>query len=84
MKKDYTDLLLEEIREQNKALLEGQRQMLGIPKKVDKLSTDMTEVKADLKTIKKAVTETNKDQRRLDKQVDDHAKRITKLEHKLA
>ncbi len=69
----YTHILLGEIRDQNRALLEGQRQMLGVPAKVDKIEEDVAELKIDMKAVKAAVRATNVD-------LQDHERRITRLE----
>jgi septal ring factor EnvC (AmiA/AmiB activator) len=70
----YTQLILEEIRDQNRALLEGQQLMLGMPAKVNKIEGDVSELKTDMKAVKAALQATNLD-------VKDHEKRITKLEN---
>jgi hypothetical protein len=72
MSDDYTGIILEEIRDQNKAVLEAVgalKQQLTLTAK----QSDLEEVKADIKTIKLAVTETNK-------QVRNHEVRLTHLE----
>lgn len=69
----YTQILLEEIRDQNRALLEGQASLLGLPFKVDKIEEDVAELKSDMKVVKAAVRATNDDVR-------DHEHRINRLE----
>lgn len=69
----YTQILLEEIRAQNRALLEGQASLLGLPAKVDKIEDDVAELKSDVKVIKAVLRANNDD-------VKNHEKRITKLE----
>ncbi len=68
MKKDYTAILLEEIRDQNKAILEGLRE---VPKRVEfnELKQDIAELKQDMKVVKAAVQATNRDLAALDQQV---------------
>ncbi len=68
MKKDYTAILLEEIRDQNKAILEGLRE---VPKRVEfnELKQDVAEVKQSVKTIEAAVKATNRDLAALDQRV---------------
>lgn len=73
MSNNYTDIILEEIRDQNKAILEAvggmQEQVAKIPRmeeKIDKLGQD-------LRVVKAAVTDTNHEVRALDR-------RVTRLE----
>ena len=68
MKKDYATILLEEIRDQNKAILEGLRE---VPKRVEfnELKQDVAEVKQSVKTIEAAVQATNRDLAALDQRV---------------
>jgi DNA-binding HxlR family transcriptional regulator len=70
--KDYTALLLEEIRDQNKAVLELLR---AIPTISDfrHLEQRVDDLRADVKVIKAAVTD-------LSFQGNDHERRITRLE----
>jgi prefoldin subunit 5 len=72
-KGNYTDVILEEVRDQYKKIQEGLDSLQGLPTKVDKLDEDMQTVKSDLKTIKAV-------QRDQGHQVQDHEKRLTKLE----
>jgi len=69
---NYIGLLLEEIRDQNKAILEAFARMRI---KVSKLPTreEFTGLKQDVKTIKTAVTDVSRQQQ-------DHERRITRLE----
>jgi hypothetical protein len=57
---NYTGVLLEQIRDQNKAVLEA---VGDIRAKVENLPTrdEFNELKQDVKTIKAAVTTTNRD-----------------------
>ena len=57
---NYTSVLLEQIRDQNKAVLEA---VGDIRAKVENLPTrdEFNELKRDVKTIKAAVTATNSD-----------------------
>ena len=59
MKKDYQTILLEEIRDQNKAILEGQKGQASSAD-VHRLPQDVTELKKDMKVVKAAVTATNR------------------------
>ena len=67
----YNGALLEEIRSQNKAILEG----LGdVPKRVEfnELKQDVVELKQDVKTIRAAVTATNRDLADLSREAGKH------------
>jgi predicted nucleic acid-binding Zn-ribbon protein len=69
---DYAAILLEEIRDQNKAVLEAvgemRRELSNVPKR-----DEFEELKEDVKVIKAAVTD-------ISQQVTDHEHRITRLE----
>jgi predicted nucleic acid-binding Zn-ribbon protein len=69
---DYMAVLLEEIRDQNKAVLEAvgdmRKDLATVPKR-----EEFDELKQDVKIIKAAVTD-------LSHQVTDHERRITDLE----
>ncbi len=69
---NYIAVVLEEIRSQNKAVLESVGQMKGT---ISTLVTkdELAEVRSDVKAIRAALTDTNKDLR-------DHENRITLLE----
>lgn len=69
----YEGVLLEDIKDQNKAILEGLGALKGVPTKLDKLTEDIAELKSDVKVIKSVV----KDQSHMLK---DHEERITTLE----
>ncbi len=66
-------VILEEIRDQNKAIIEGLKGFSGVPVKVNKLSDDMEIVKSDLKAIKSVMKVHSH-------QLDEHEDRITVLE----
>ena len=70
--KDYMAVLLEEIRDQNKAVLEAvgdmQKQLADVPKRAE-----FDELRADVRVIRAAVTD-------ISEQVGDHEQRITRLE----
>lgn len=70
---NYTAVVLEEIRDQNKAVLEAVGQIIDT---INTLATkdELAEVKADVKVIRAAVTVTNTD-------VSDLKRRVTVLEH---
>ena len=71
--KDYTAILLEEIREQNKAVLEYVGELPGIKKDIAELKEDVAVLKSDMKVVKAAVTD-------ISHQLDDHEHRIARLE----
>ena len=60
MKKDYQILLLEEIRDQNKALLEGQKDQ-ATRDDINRVGQRLDALESDVKVIKAAVTATNSD-----------------------
>ena len=60
MKKDYHMLLLEEIRDQNKALLEGQKDQ-ATRADINRVGQQLDALESDVKVIKAAVTATNRD-----------------------
>ena len=60
MKKDYQILLLEEIRDQNKALLEGQKDQ-ATRADIKQVGQRLDTLESDVKVIKAAVTATNHD-----------------------
>jgi hypothetical protein len=60
MKKDYQIILLEEIRDQNKALLEGQKDQ-ATRADINRVGQRLDALESDVKVIKAAVTATNSD-----------------------
>jgi len=60
MKKDYQILLLEEIRNQNKALLEGQKDQ-ATRADINRVGQRLDALESDVKVIMAAVTSTNND-----------------------
>lgn len=70
----YIGVVLEEIRDQNKVVLEAVGDLQTTVRKLDHMETDLKAIKSDIKAIKAAVTDTSK-------QVQNHERRITKLEH---
>lgn len=65
---DYTNIILEEIRDQNKAVLEA---VGGIREELERVPKreEFDDLKQDVKVIKDAVTATNKDLDTLDQRV---------------
>ena len=70
---NYLGLLLEEIRDQNKAVLEAVGDMQRNVAKIPAIEQGVTELKQDMKIVKAAVTD-------LSRQVHDHERRLTQLE----
>ena len=70
---NYVAVLLEEMRDQNKAVLEAVGVLPGLVKDVTELKQDVAELKRDMKVVKAAVTD-------LSRQVADHETRLTRLE----
>jgi hypothetical protein len=60
MKKDYQIILLEEIRDQNKTLLEGQKDQ-ATRADINRVEQRLDALESDVKVIKVAVTATNHD-----------------------
>jgi hypothetical protein len=60
MKKDYQTILLEEIRDQNKVLLEGQKDQ-ATRADIDRIEQRLEVLGSDVKVIKAAVQATNHD-----------------------
>jgi hypothetical protein len=60
MEKDYHMLLLEEIRDQNKALLEGQKDQ-ATRADINRVGQRLAALESDKKVIKTAVAATNRD-----------------------
>jgi len=60
MKKDYQLILLEEIRDQNKALLEGQKDQ-ATRADINRVGQRLDALESDVKVIKAAVTATDRD-----------------------
>jgi chromosome segregation ATPase len=71
--KDYSAALLEEIRAQNKAVLEYVGELPGIKKDMAELKEDVAVLKSDMTVVKAASTD-------ISHQLDDHEHRITRLE----
>ncbi len=71
MKKDYATILLEEIRDQNKALLEGQKEQ-ATRADIGRLEQGLDALESDVKVIKAAVKATNNDVVNLRRDVEKH------------
>lgn len=70
MSNDDVAILLEEIVSQNKAVLEivgDMQKSMGVLAK----QSDLEEVKSDVKIVKAAITDTNKDMQHIDRRVTD-------------
>ncbi len=77
----YTNLILEEMRDQMKVVIElattTSDEVAVISHKVDQLTEDVTELKADMKVVKHVIKSTNKDMQLLER-------RVTNLEQQAA
>jgi len=73
MSDNYMGVLLEEIRDQNKAILEAVGDMQAHVTKIPAIQNDTTDLKQDMKVIKAAVTDISHDVQGLDQ-------RVTRLE----
>ena len=69
----YTNVLLEEIRAQNKAVLEYVGEIPKLAARLDRIEQNVVELKQDVKVIKAAVTDVSH-------QVSNHEQRISRLE----
>ena len=70
---NYIGVILEEIRDQNKAVLEAVGDMQSMVAKIPNMEEDLAELKSDVQVIKTVVTDISKRQNQ-------HEVRITKLE----
>ncbi len=70
---NYIGVLLEEIGDQIKAVLEAVGDMQKNVSKIPYIEENVTELKEDMKIVKAAVTDTSKQQ-------NDHERHITQLE----
>ncbi len=74
---NYTDLLLEQIRDQNKAVLEAVGDMQKHVAKIPAIEERLDKLQDDITVIKAAVTDQGK-------QLLDHERRITQLKTRAA
>ena len=79
-----TNVLLEDINHQLKAVLEGQAAMASVPRDISEIKDRLTAVEGDVKAIKAAVTDQSKENigihSQQEAQFKDHETRITGLE----
>jgi len=71
--KDYQTVLIEQLVDQNKAILEYVGQLPSITRDIVHLKEDVAELRSDIKIVKAAVTDLNQ-------QAANHEHRITRLE----
>jgi hypothetical protein len=69
----YFGVMFEELRDQNKAVLEYVGQMPQVVARLEAIEQDVTELKQDMKVVKAAITDVSR-------QLADHELRITRLE----
>jgi uncharacterized protein (DUF4213/DUF364 family) len=69
----YFDIMLEELRDQNRAVLAYVGQMPQVVARLEAIEQDVAELKQDMKVMKAAVTD-------MSRQLADHELRITRLE----
>jgi hypothetical protein len=72
-KKDYQTLLIEQLVDQNKAILEYVGELPSIERDVVQLKADGAELKSDMKVVKAAVTDVSQ-------HLADHERRVARLE----
>lgn len=70
---NYHDVLLEEIRNQNKTVLEYVSEMPKIVARLTDIEQDVVELKQDMKIVRAAITDISHQQQ-------DHERRISQLE----
>ena len=71
--KDYQTILIEQLVDQNKAILEYVSGVPAMAAHLEHVEQDVSELKQDMKIVKAAVTD-------LSQQVANHERRITRLE----
>ena len=71
--KDYQTVLIEQLVDQNKAILEYVGELPGIKKDIAELKEDVAGLKSDMKVVKAAMTD-------MSHQLADHEHRIARLE----
>lgn len=54
---NYTNIILEEVRGQYKAIQEGLDNLQGVPKRLNNIERDVSELKFDMKIIKGVIRE---------------------------
>jgi len=78
-----TRVLLEEIRQQVQTVAEGQTSSSDRLIRIETVVTELIDLKSDVGMIKTVVTDTNERVKSIEKKLDNHEKRITKLEEKV-
>ncbi len=71
--KDYQTVLIEQLVDQNKAILEYVGELPGIKRDIVQLKDDVAELKSNMQVVKAAVTD-------MSQQRADHEHRIARLE----
>ena len=71
--KDYQTILIEQLVDQNKAILDYVGELPGIKRDIAQLKENVSELQSDMKIVKAAVID-------LSQQVGNHERRITRLE----
>jgi|GEM_PF-1827328 len=77
---DNDAVLLEDIDHKLDALLEGQTLLAPMSRKLDNVDERLTRLEADVKVIKKVVTDESRVTRQHTKRLNNHETRITDLE----
>ena len=72
-KKDYQTVLIEQLVDQNKAILEYVSDVPAMAARLEHVEQDVSELEQDMKIVKAAVTDVSQ-------QVANHEHRITRLE----
>jgi len=78
--KRHTTVLMEHMTKEVKIVAEGHS---VLTKRLDSIEFDLTGVKSDLEVVKTVVMDTNQRVKTIEKKLDDHETRITKVEEKV-
>jgi predicted nucleic acid-binding Zn-ribbon protein len=81
--KDYTTVLLEEIRDQNKVLIEGQKD-LPTRWEFDVLRRDVEAMKQNITVLKVAIADLSEDVKVIKAGVTDNSRELADHEHRIA
>ena len=76
----HTGILLEDINHKLDALLEGQIPLAPMARKIDNIDERLIRVENDMQVVKKVLREHSRELKHISGRVDNHHKRITKLE----
>jgi prefoldin subunit 5 len=81
MKKDHLEVLIDDVNDKLERLTEGMSLLQSDNREIKKTVADLPEIKADIKTIKAAVTDQSRKLRQHEHVIGDHENRLSGLEH---